>query len=114
MSDCIFCKIVNKEIDSEIVYENENILAFKDVEPQAPVHLLVIPKKHIESFMNFQEEDDELFAEIMVTLQKLAKDFELDRSGFRIVNNCGEEGGQTVNHVHFHLLGKRTLTWPPG
>ena len=114
MSDCIFCKSANKEMDSEIVYESDQVMAFNDVNPQAPVHILIIPKKHYESVMSFEETDQEIISEIMFTAQKLARDFEIDGSGFRIVNNCGEEGGQTVNHVHFHLLGKRTLTWPPG
>lgn len=101
-------------MDSEIVYEDENIIAFKDVNPQAPVHLLIIPKKHIESVMDFEDKDSELISKIFFVAQKLAQEFDVHESGFRIVNNCGKEGGQTVNHVHFHLLGKRSLTWPPG
>ena len=114
VTDCIFCKIVDGEIDSEIVYQDDRLLAFKDVNPQAPVHLLIIPKQHIESIIDFQEDDAALISDIIFTAQKLAKEFDLDEQGFRIVNNCGEKGGQTVNHVHFHLLGKRQLTWPPG
>lgn len=112
MTECIFCKIVNKEIPSEIVYEDDKILAFKDINPQAPVHLLIIPKEHIASIMEFN--DDDLIKDIFVVIKKLAKELSLDNSGFRIVNNCGQEGGQTVYHVHFHLLGKRAMKWPPG
>ena len=114
VAECIFCKVANGEIDSDIVYQDDRLLAFKDVNPQAPVHLLIIPKRHIESVMDLQKGDADLISDIIFTAQKLAKEFGLDEKGFRIVNNCGEEGGQTVNHVHFHLLGQRQLTWPPG
>ena len=114
MADCIFCKIANKEIDSEIVYETDDIVAFKDAHPQAPVHILVIPKKHYESLLDFGENEKALTAELLYTVKHLAQEYELDQSGFRVVNNCGQEGGQTVNHIHFHLMGKRQFTWPPG
>lgn len=113
MSDCIFCKIAAKEIPSAIIYEDEQILAFKDIEPQAPVHVLIIPKKHIDSANDVQEEDKEIIGKIFLKIKDIAKELDLD-NGYRIVNNCGEDGLQTVNHIHFHLLGGRKMQWPPG
>lgn len=114
MSDCIFCKIANKEIPTQIVYEDDFILAFNDIEPQAPVHILVIPKKHISSIKTLQNEDLDLIKEIFTALPQIAREKGLDGEGYRIVNNCGEKGGQTVDHLHFHLLGGRQMQWPPG
>ena len=113
MSDCIFCKIANGEIPSNKVYEDEQIMCFHDADPQAPVHVLIIPKKHIESLDDLQEEDKELVGTIMLKVKDLAKDLGLD-NGYRLVNNCGEDGFQTVKHLHFHLLGGRSMQWPPG
>lgn len=113
MSDCIFCKIANGEIPSNKVYEDDQIMCFHDADPQAPVHVLIIPKKHIPSLDDLKEEDKELVGGIMLKVQDLAKDLGLD-NGYRLVNNCGEDGFQTVKHLHFHLLGKRKMTWPPG
>ncbi len=115
MADCIFCKIANKEIPSSIVYEDEQVVAFKDLEPQAPVHVLVIPKKHIESILALTAEDAELVAHVFTeVLPKLARDLGVAEKGFRVVANTGEEGGQSVKHLHFHLLGGRSMQWPPG
>ncbi|WP_026476293.1 histidine triad nucleotide-binding protein [Alkaliphilus transvaalensis] len=115
MSDCIFCKIVKGEIPSKKVYENDQIVAFHDITPQAPVHLLIIPKKHIPSALFIDEEvAQEIMPEVFIAITKLAKEFNLEETGFRIVNNCGLDGGQTVDHIHFHLLGGRKLQWPPG
>lgn len=114
MSECIFCKIINKEIPSEAVYEDELIYAFHDLNPVAPTHILVIPKKHIESMNDVQEEDSLLMGKIMNVIKKIAQDNGIDQDGYRVVNNCGENGGQTVGHIHFHLLGGRNMTWPPG
>lgn len=113
MADCIFCAIANKEIPSNIVYEDEKIICFKDLEPQAPVHVLIIPKKHIASMDDVQAEDQELLGHIMVKVKEIAQILQLE-NGYRLVNNCGEDGFQTVKHLHFHLLGKRKMTWPPG
>jgi len=113
MADCIFCKIAEKEIPSNVVYEDDKILCFHDLEPQAPVHVLIIPKKHIASMDDVQAEDQELLGYIMVKVKEIAEILELD-NGYRLVNNCGEDGFQTVKHIHFHLLGKRKMTWPPG
>lgn len=113
MSDCIFCMIANKEIPSKIVYEDEKILCFHDLEPQAPVHVLVISKKHIGSLDEVLEEDQELLGHLMLKVKDIARELGLEK-GYRLVNNCGEDGMQTVKHLHFHLLGKRRMLWPPG
>lgn len=114
MADCIFCKIAAGEIDTELVYEDDRIAAFEDANPQAPVHLLIIPKKHIESLKEVENEEFNLIADIHRVIKDLAVDYETAETGFRVVNNCGSEGGQTVDHLHFHLLGGRSLSWPPG
>lgn len=113
MADCIFCMIANKEIPSNIVYEDDKIICFHDLEPQAPVHVLIIPKKHIASLDDVTAEDAELLGYIMTKVKEIAGMLGLE-NGYRLVNNCGEDGMQTVKHLHFHLLGKRKLTWPPG
>lgn len=113
MADCIFCMIANKEIPSNIVYEDDKIVCFHDLEPQAPVHVLIIPKKHIASLDDVTAEDAELLGYIMTKVKEIAGTLGLE-NGYRLVNNCGEDGMQTVKHLHFHLLGKRKLTWPPG
>ena len=112
--DCIFCNIINIEIPAKVAYEDDNVVAFHDINPQAPIHLLIVPKKHITSVMEIDDEENLLLGDIILTAQNLARENNLDKKGFRIVVNTGEEGGQTVNHLHFHLLGGRFLTWPPG
>lgn len=107
--DCIFCKIANGEIPSTKVYEDETILAFKDINPQTPIHILVIPKEHISCALDINETNSFVVAHIFEVISKLGKDLGLE-NGFRIINNCGEDGGQTVNHLHFHILGGRKLT----
>jgi histidine triad (HIT) family protein len=114
MVECLFCKIVQKEIPSEFIYEDDKIVAFKDIDPQAPTHVLIIPKMHYDSIMDVPEHQLEIVSHIHNVAKKLAKDIGIDKRGFRIVNNCGEEGGQSVQHLHYHLLGGRQLTWPPG
>ncbi|BCE01950.1 histidine triad nucleotide-binding protein [Marinicellulosiphila megalodicopiae] len=104
MSDCIFCKIVKKEIPADIVFENEAMLAFKDIRPQAPVHLLLIPKQHVQSLEHVTEQDGVLLQQMLLTLPNLAKDNGL-QEGFRTVLNTGPGGGQEVDHIHFHLIG---------
>lgn len=113
MNDCLFCKIARGEIGSDKVYEDDRVLAFRDIAPQAPFHVLIIPKQHIKSAAEITAENSEIIAYIYEIAAKLAKQFELE-NGFRIVNNCGEDGGQTVGHLHFHMLAKRNLAWPPG
>ena len=113
--DCIFCKIANKEIESKFVYEDESVAAFRDVNPQAPEHILVVPKKHIESINTLTAEDSALMGHIMAdVLPKIAKECNIADSGFRVVINTGEDGQQTVKHLHVHLIGGRKMTWPPG
>lgn len=114
MEDCIFCKIVKGDIPSEKVYEDELILAFKDINPEAPIHIVVIPKKHIESLNELTEKDADIVAHIYIKTKELAQELGINKKGYRIVTNCGEQGGQTVNHLHFHVLGGRNLQWPPG
>lgn len=113
MGTCIFCMIGNKDIPAKVVYEDESILCFHDLEPQAPVHVLIISKKHIDSLDGVTESDSELLAHIMLKVKDIAAELGLE-NGYRLVNNCGEDGMQTVKHLHFHLLGKRKMIWPPG
>jgi len=114
MDNCIFCKIINKEIPAKIEYEDDEILGFYDISPQAPVHLVFIPKKHIESLATAEEEDFPILGRLLLQIANTAKKLGLDKTGYRVVNNMGSDGGQTVFHIHFHLLGKRSLHWPPG
>ncbi len=111
--DCLFCKIAAGEIPSRKVYEDEQILVFYDIEPQAPVHFLVIPKKHISSVGEITPENSQIVAHIYEVIAKLSQDLKLE-NGFRVVTNCGEEAGQSVPHLHFHVLAGRSLAWPPG
>lgn len=111
--DCIFCKIANKEIPSTVVYEDDKVLVFEDLDPQAPLHLLLIPKQHIGSLDDMEEEDIELVGYINYLAARIARDKGLEK-GYRLLTNCGEDGGQTVGHLHYHLLGARSLQWPPG
>lgn len=111
--DCLFCKIVAGEIPSTKIYEDEYVYAFKDIDPQAPFHAIVIPKTHIKSAAEITAENSFLVAKVFETIAKIAEQENLEK-GFRVVNNCGEQGGQTVGHIHFHLLARRNLAWPPG
>ena len=113
MSDCIFCKIAAGEIPADVVYEDEKIFCFHDLDPQAPVHVLMIPKKHIASTDDIRAEDQELLGYMMGKIKDVAAGLGLE-NGYRVVINCGEDGMQTVKHLHLHILGKRKLTWPPG
>jgi histidine triad (HIT) family protein len=111
--DCLFCKIAAKSIDADIVHESANVLAFRDINPGAPTHVLVIPKQHLGSASELSREQGELLGEIFETLASIAAKEGLE-SGHRIVTNVGPDAGQTVGHVHFHLLGGRPMKWPPG
>ena len=113
MEDCLFCRIASGEIPAKKAYEDDQALAFYDIDPKAPVHVLVIPKKHIASIAAASEEDFSLVAHLMRVAQQLAKELNLD-NGFRLVVNTGKDGGQSVGHLHIHLLGGRALSWPPG
>lgn len=109
MEDCIFCKIIKKEIPSNIVYEDEEIIAFKDIKPIAPIHILVVPKKHILSLVELEKEDEILIGKIYTVINKIAKEQGVSKSGYRVIVNCGQDGGQMVGHLHFHLLGGKKL-----
>ena len=109
MDNCIFCKIIKKEIPSTIVYEDDEILAFRDINPVAPVHILVIPKKHISYLTDLEKEDELLIGKIYTAINKIVKQEEIDQKGFRVIVNCGEDGGQEVKHLHFHILGGKKL-----
>ena len=110
MSDCIFCKIANKEINTELVYENEKVVAFKDINPKAPIHILIIPKKHIETAMDITEEDKDIISDMYKAIREIAKKLDIDEKGFRIITNCKEDGGQEVMHLHMHLLAGKKLS----
>ena len=112
--DCLFCKIVAGEIPSTKVYEDETVYAFLDIEPQAPTHIIIVPKEHIASANDLTDENAEVVGHIFAVAAKLAKEQGFAENGWRIVNNCGKDGGQTVGHLHFHVLAGRNLGWPPG
>jgi len=114
MENCIFCKIVERSIPSKVVFENENVLAFEDLNPQAPTHILIIPKKHIATLNDVAQEDQWLLGEVILSGAAIAKDRHINTSGYRLVANTNAGAGQSVFHVHFHLLGGRSLAWPPG
>ncbi|MEE9304411.1 MAG: histidine triad nucleotide-binding protein [Thiotrichaceae bacterium] len=114
MSDCLFCKIVAGEIPAELLYEDEYVIAFKDINPQAPMHNLVIPKKHISTINDVTTEDDMLMGKMFLAAKALAKEAGLADEGYRTVMNCGKSAGQTVFHIHLHVLAGRNMKWPPG
>ena len=113
MSDCLFCKIAAGEIPAKLVHEDEDVIAFHDIGPQAPVHVLVVPRRHLASLDEAAAEDGELLGRILLTIRRLARELGVE-SGYRVVNNCGASAGQSVFHIHFHLLGGRPMGWPPG
>ncbi len=114
MGNCIFCKIIKGDIPSKKLYEDELVYAFYDINPEAPVHFLIIPKEHIKSVNELNEKNINVVSHIFKVINKLVVELDIAESGYRIVNNCGEDGGQTVNHMHFHILAGRNLQWPPG
>jgi len=114
MSNDLFEKIVRREIPADIVFENDEILAFRDVNPQAPTHVLIIPKQRIPTINHLSHADAELVGRMVVTASKIAADLGVAEDGYRLVFNCNDHGGQSVYHIHLHLLGGRPLTWPPG
>ena len=114
MSDCLFCKIVKGEIPAEIVAENDHALAFRDINPQAPTHILIIPRKHIATLNDLEENDAELMGEMVLAAKDLAEQEGIAESGYRTGFNCNADAGQTVWHVHLHLMGGRKFNWPPG
>ncbi|MGE3062462.1 MAG: histidine triad nucleotide-binding protein [bacterium] len=114
MGDCIFCSIADKSIQSKIVYEDEYVLAFDDISPQAPVHVIIIPKKHIFSVDSLSEDNREMIVALNLSFKKIAQIKNIDKTGYRIVSNHLSTAGQSVFHLHFHLLGGRSMNWPPG
>lgn len=110
----IFNKIINKEIEADIVFENEKVIAFKDINPVAPIHVLIIPKKNIKTINDIELNDKELIGELFLVAKKIAKDYNIDKNGYRLIFNCNDDAGQTVFHIHMHLLAGRKLSWPPG
>ena len=114
MSDCIFCKIASGDIPSNKIYEDDKVLAFHDIAAEAPVHFLVIPKSHIKSVNDINEENSLVIAHIFAVINKIVKELNIADSGYRVVTNCGKDGGQTVDHLHFHIMAGREMTWPAG
>jgi histidine triad (HIT) family protein len=114
MADCIFCKVGRKEIPSHIVYEDRQVVAFEDLNPQAPTHTLIIPKTHVATLNDVGAEQEALLGHMMLVATRVAKDKGIDREGYRLVANCLASAGQSVFHIHVHLLGGRPFTWPPG
>lgn len=114
MSDCLFCKMVAGEIEPHVVYENDHVLAFRDINPRAPVHVLVIPKKHIATLNDLEQDDTVIAGEIVQAAKQVAQMEGIDQTGYRTVFNCGDHAGQDVYHIHLHVLGGRHMTWPPG
>ena len=113
LTDCLFCKIIKRELPSDVLYEDDEVLAFRDVKPEAPVHVLIIPKRHIESLADLTREDEDVMGHAMFVASRLARDLGISE-GYRVVVNCGKGAGQSVFHIHMHLLGGRSLGWPPG
>ena len=114
MDDCIFCKIASGAIPSKKIYEDDLLIAFHDIAPQAPVHVLVVPKKHISGVNELAAEDSALVGHVYSVIQQLVRELKIDESGYRVVVNSGKDGSQSVPHLHFHVLGGRSLAWPPG
>lgn len=112
--DCLFCKIVAREIPATILHEDDQVIAFRDVNPQAPTHALIIPRRHIATLNELQGSDSVLVGHMLFTATQVARAEGIENSGFRVVMNCNEDGGQTVFHIHLHLLGGRAMRWPPG
>lgn len=114
MSDCLFCKIIDRTIPASIVFEDDRVVAFNDINPQGPTHVLVVPKRHITSLNDLTPADDAMIGEVVRRAAAIAKERGIDVGGFRTVFNTNKDGGQTVFHIHLHLIGGRTMTWPPG
>ena len=112
--DCLFCKVIKRNIPSEIVFEDDDLMAFNDIAPQAPIHKLIVPKRHIATLNELNDSDDQLIGKIIRSAAKIARDCDVAEDGYRTVFNCNGEGGQTVFHIHCHLLAGRQMAWPPG
>ena len=114
MTDCLFCAIASGDVPADRVHEDDDVVAFRDINPQAPTHILVVPREHVASAARLDSAHDALWARLLHVIQQLARSGGIEDSGYRIVTNVGRDGGQTVDHLHLHLLGGRHLTWPPG
>ena len=114
MDDCIFCKIVTGDIPADIVYQNDHVVAFRDLDPQAPTHILVIPRRHIARLNDLQESDADIIGQLVLAAAEIARQEGIAEDGYRTILNCNDDGGQTVFHIHLHLLGGRRMGWPPG
>ena len=112
--DCPFCKIIKGEIPAKKVYEDENTFAFRDINPQAPAHVIVVPKVHVERISDVTSQDAKIISDMVLAANSIARQDKIDKSGYRLVINCNDDGGQTVYHIHIHLLGGRRMHWPPG
>lgn len=113
-TDCLFCKMIKKEVHCSIVKEDERILAFKDINPQAPVHIIIVPKVHIDKVSDLTKDTAVVMNDMTLAAAEIAKELKIEKDGFRLVVNCEEYGGQTIYHIHMHMLGGRRMTWPPG
>lgn len=114
MADSLFTKIIKREIPADIVFEDDKVIAFKDIDPKAPVHILIVPKKQIPTINDADNNDKELLGHLILAAKEIAKANKIDEKGYRLVFNCNEEAGQTVFHIHLHLMGGRPMLWPPG
>jgi histidine triad (HIT) family protein len=114
MSNCLFCKIADKELDSDIVYEDDHVIAFNDINPQAPHHILIIPRKHISTINDIDETDGEMMGQLFLAAKSIAQQLGVKQDGYRVVMNCNRDAGQTVFHLHLHFLAGRPMHWPPG
>jgi histidine triad (HIT) family protein len=114
MSKCLFCRIVEGEIPAEVVFKDDKAVAFEDINPQAPIHIIIIPRKHIPTLLDLEEEDQELMGYLYMVANKIAADKNLTETGYRLVVNCKRDAGQEVFHIHIHMLGGRKFSWPPG
>ena len=112
--DCLFCRIVDGSLPADIVYENDSLIAFRDIDPKAPTHILLIPRRHVATMNDLQDGDESLVGDLFLTAARIAADEGLADDGYRVVMNCNEAAGQSVFHIHLHLMGGRTMTWPPG
>jgi histidine triad (HIT) family protein len=114
MQNCVFCKIANKKLPAQILFENKRVIAFRDIRPQAPTHVLIIPQRHISTVNDLSTSDALLVGELFLVAQKIARAEQIDQSGYRLVMNCNRDSGQEVYHIHLHLMGGRPMSWPPG
>lgn len=114
MENCVFCQVISKKLPSKIEYEDDHLSVFWDINPQAPTHLLIVPKKHISKLSDFDDQDTQLLCKMILIVKEMAKKLNLDEKGFRLVLNEGRDSGQSIFHIHMHLLSGRRLMWPPG